>query len=155
MRRTYQVAYLAIFLHFLRKIAAKVIPSRDVKYMVCAIQPNYFIEDEGRILDKVLFVVLASKSQFVTADYTDPSPVWTTIAMPVDKLARYAAENGIESRYVNSLHDWASVNLRGDTQAVKYVQKRLRGLSQGMKAKFPDHSQDIAEVIKIIRKRIE
>ena len=143
---------MAIGIHFLRKIAEKIIPNIGIKYMAVALHPNYFINGYGRMQDNVLIIVEAAKSLVVSADTVVPTKPYTILSMPVERLSKYASSHGI--RYVISLAGHENFPFHGDTQAVLYVHQLLCKLRAGMSAKLHEHSQYIDETIQIIRARI-
>ena len=100
-------AYMAITLHFLRKIATRVIPDSNVRYMVTAIHPNQDVGGYGKLRDNVLVIVLAQAADTVSSESISPSSLWTTLLLPVNKVADYANTNSI--RYIMPI--WEATRL--------------------------------------------
>lgn len=144
-------AYMAITLHFLRKIAARIIPSTNVRYMVTAIHPNRNVGGYGKISDNVLIIVLAQAVTTVESESISPSTLWTTLLLPVNKVADYAKTNGI--RYIMPIWDAPMYQFHGNPSATKLMHDKLVGLSTRMSTAAHKRLHDMAGAIQIIRDR--
>ena len=144
-------AYVAITLHFLRKIAARIIPSTNVRYMVTAIHPNRNVGGYGQLRDNVLVIVFAEAADIVSGENISPSSLWTTLLLPVNKVADYAKANGI--RYIMPLWDAQMYQFHGNHSAAKYMHDKLAELNKGMITAAHRNLHEMAGAIQIIRDR--
>lgn len=146
-------AYMAITLHFLRKIAARIIPNKDVRYMVTAIRPNRDVGGLGHILDKVLIIVMAQETCTVLNESITPSTVWDTILLPVNKLAEYAKMHDI--RTVLPIWEAPMYEFSGTLSAINHLHGKIKELKNGMGNAPHMRLHEIAAVIQIIRDKIQ
>lgn len=146
-------AYMAITLHFLRKIAARIIPNKNVRYMVTAIHPNKDLGELGHILDKVLIIVMAQEACTVLTESITPSTVWDTILLPVNKLADYAKIHGI--RTVLPIWEAPMYMFSGTLSATNYLHGKIKELNKGMGNAPHMRLREIAAVIQIIRDTLQ
>lgn len=146
-------AYMAITLHFLRKIAARIIPNKNVRYMVMAIHPNKDMGELGHILDKVLIIVMAQETCTVLNESITPSTVWDTILMPVNKLADYAKIHGIRTVLPIWTAPWYVFH--GTQSATNYLHGKIKELNKGMGNAPHMRLREIAAVIQIIRDTLQ
>lgn len=142
-------AYMAITLHFLRKIAARVIPSTNVRYMVTAIHPNRNDGGYGKISDNVLIIVLAQAATTVESESISTSSLWTTLLLPVNKVAAYAKANNI--RYIMPIWDAPMYQFHGNPSATKLMHDKLVGLNKRMATAAHKRLHDMAGAIQLIR----
>lgn len=146
-------AYMAITLHFLRKITARIIPNKNVRYMVTAIHPNQDVGGYGHILDKVLIIVMAQETCTVLNESITPSTVWDTILLPVNKLADYAKIHDI--RTVLPIWEAPMYMFSGTLSATNYLHDKIKELNKGMGNAPHMRLREIAAVIQIIRDNIQ
>lgn len=153
MLTTYNAVYLAIGLHFLRKIAARVIPDSNVRYMVTAIHPNQDVGGYGKIRDNVLVIVLAQAADTVSSETISPSSLWTTLLLPVNKVADYAKANNI--RCIMPIWGAAMYRFSGNPSATKYMHDKLAELNKGMETTISKRLHEMAGAIQVIRDRLK
>ena len=146
-------AYMAITLHFLRKIAARVIPDSNVRYMVTAVHPNRDVGGYGKIRDNVLVIVLAQAADTVLSEMISPSSVWTTLLLPVNKVADYAKANNI--RCIMPIWGAAMYRFSGNPSATKFMHDKLVELNRGMETSAHKRLHGMADAIQIIRDRLK
>ncbi len=146
-------AYMAITLHFLRKIAARGIPDSNVRYMVTAIHPNQDVGGYGKIRDNVLVIVLAQAADTVSSETISPSSLWTTLLLPVNKVADYAKANNIKC----IMPIWGATMYRfsGNPSATKYMHDKLAELNKGMETTTRKRLHEMAGAIQVIRDRLK
>jgi DMSO/TMAO reductase YedYZ heme-binding membrane subunit len=146
-------AYMAITLHFLRKITARIIPNKNVRYMVTAIHPNKDMGELGHILDKVLIIVMAQETCTVLNESITPTTVWDTILLPVNKLADYAKIHGIRTVLPIWTAPWYVFH--GTQSATNYLHGKIKELNKGMGNAPHMRLREIAAVIQIIRDKLQ
>lgn len=146
-------AYMAITLHFLRKIAARIIPSTNVRYMVSAIHPNQDVGGYGKLRDNVLVIVLAQAADTVSSESISPSSLWTTLLLPVNKVADYAKANNI--RYIMPIWEAPMYQFGGNPSAAKRMHDKLVELNKGMETTTRKRLHEMAGAIQVIRDRLK
>ena len=146
-------AYIAITLHFLRKIAARVIPDSNVRYMVTAVHPNQDVGGYGKIRDNVLVIVFAQAANTVSSESITPSSLWTTLLLPVNKVADYAKANNI--RHIIPIWEAPMCRFSGNPSATKYMHDKLSELNKGMEPTIHKRLHEMAGAIQVIRERLK
>lgn len=146
-------AYMAITLHFLRKIAARVIPDSNVRYMVTAIHPNQDVGGYGKLRDNVLVIVLAQAADTVSSEIISPSSLWTTLLLPVNKVADYAKTNNI--RHIIPIWEATMYQFSGNPSATKYMHDKLAELNKGMEPTIRKRLHEMAGAIQVIRESLK
>jgi len=146
-------AYMAITLHFIRKIVARVIPDSSVRYMVTAIHPNQDVDGYGKIRDNVLVIVSAQAADTVSSEIISPSALWTTLLLPVNKVADYAKDNNI--RLIMPIWEGTMYQFSGNQSATKYMHDKLVELNRGMETTIRKRLHEMAGAIQVIRGRLK
>ena len=146
-------AYMAITLHFLRKIVARVIPDSNARYMVTAIHPNQGVGGHGKIRDNVLIIVMAQAANTVSSTMISSSSLWTTLVLSVNKVADYAKANGI--RYIMPIWEAPMYQFSGNPSAAKRMHDKLVELNKGMETTAHKRLHEMAGAIQIIRDRLK